>query len=80
MAILQIDLPDEVLKDVDQTEVQSLAKEALLVKLYDLGHISSGKAAAMLGVSRREFLDLLGRYNVSYFDETMNVAAEAQHG
>jgi predicted HTH domain antitoxin len=41
--------------------------------------ISSGRAAELLSISRREFLDLLGRYGVSEFDETMDVAAEAGH-
>ena len=39
-------------------------REALVVRLYDLGKLSSGQAARLLGLSRWEFLDLLGRYNV----------------
>jgi len=42
-----------------------------------------GDRVAGLGlgtVTRREFLDLLGHYNVSEFDDTMDVAAEAMHG
>ena len=62
------------------TEIQSLAREALLVKLFDLGEISSGWAAEVLGISRREFLDLLGQYGVSSFDEQVDLAAEVRHG
>ncbi len=79
MATLQIDLPDELVAVLNETDVQAI-REAALVKLYDLGRISSGKASRILGISRREFLDLLGRYGVSEFDESMDVAAEARIG
>ncbi len=79
MATLQIDLPDELVAVLNETDVQAV-HEAALVKLYDLGRISSGKAARILGISRREFVDLLGRYGISEFDERMDVAAEARIG
>ena len=58
----------------------ALAREALVVRLYDLGKLSSGQAARVLGLTRWEFLDLLDRYNVSLYDETADVAAEARRG
>ena len=81
MTVLQIEYPEELLDQADQTKeaLEDLAREALLVRLYDLGKISSGRAAELLSISRREFLDLLGRYNISCFDETMDVVAEAGH-
>ena len=81
MTVLQIEYPAELLDQAGQTKeaLENLAREALLVRLYGQGTISSGKAAELLGISRRAFLDLLGQYNVSYFDETMDVAAEAAH-
>jgi len=42
-------------------------KTSSLVKLYELGKVSSGVAAKVLGLSRIEFLDLLPRYNVTVF-------------
>jgi len=45
-------------------------KMAALVKLYELGKISSGKAAKLLGMSRIEFLDLLGKYKVQIGPDT----------
>lgn len=48
------------------------------MRLYDLGEISSGQAAAILGIARREFLDLLGAYHVSIFDEDVDLVAELQ--
>jgi len=35
-----------------------------VVKLYELGRLSSGVAAKALGLSRVDFLDLLARYEV----------------
>ncbi len=79
MAQLQLELPDELVASLSSGDVAAV-REAALVKLYDLGRISSGKAARLSGISRRAFLDLLGRYGVSEFDETMDVAAEASIG
>ncbi len=42
-------------------------KASALVKLYELGKVSSGVAAKVLGISRIEFLDLLAEYKVSVF-------------
>jgi hypothetical protein len=79
MTTLQIDYPDELLTlaGASPDTLAALAREALVVRLYDQGKLSSGQAARLLGLTRWEFLDLLGRYNVSVFDETMDVAAEA---
>jgi len=81
MATIQIELPDEILNLPDQSEetLRMLAREALLVRLYDQGIVTTGWAAQALGISRREFLDVLGRYGVSEFDEQMHVGAEAEH-
>ena len=38
-----------------------------LVKLYELGKISSGMAAKILNISRLDFLAILSFYNTSYF-------------
>lgn len=40
-------------------------KTASLVKLFELGKVSSGTAAKALGINRLEFLDLLVKYKVS---------------
>jgi Uncharacterised protein family (UPF0175) len=73
---LHVDLPD-ALAGKDARELSALALEALVVRLYALGELSSGEGAEALGIARREFLDLLGRYNVSIFDDTMDVRREA---
>lgn len=40
-------------------------KISSLVKLYELGKLSSGTAAKVLGISRIDFLDILAKYKVS---------------
>lgn len=38
------------------------------LKMFELGKISSGKAAELPGMSRIEFFDVCGRYRVSIFN------------
>lgn len=40
-------------------------KQAAMVKWYELGKISQSKGAEMCGVSRAEFLRILGEHKVS---------------
>jgi predicted HTH domain antitoxin len=48
-------------------EFKNEMKALSLIKLYELGKVSSGIAAGLLDMTRTEFLELLGRYEVSYF-------------
>jgi len=45
-------------------------KISALVKLFEIGKISSGTAAKALGLTRTEFLDKLSNYKVSIFSYT----------
>ena len=82
MPTIQIECPDDLLGLPGQTkaDLEKLALEAFVVRLYELGQISSGRGASLLHLSRREFLDLLGRYGVSVFDEQVDLEAEASRG
>ncbi len=70
--ILEIQYPDDLLNGIDEPHLRTLAREALYAKLYEQGIISSGRAAELLGITRWDFLDLLGRYGVSYFDDAID--------
>ncbi len=59
MQILQIQLPDFI--NIDTQEIQML----LASKLYEKGVLSVGQAAQMAGLSKRTFMELLERYQVS---------------
>ncbi len=67
--ILNIKYSDDVLLSLKESkeEFEEEAKYLLALKLYELGKISSGKAAKIAGLSRVAFLMRLGRYKVSPF-------------
>lgn len=70
--MLHVPIPtDLVNEETPKPALEALAREALLVRLYDQGRIGSGKAAKVMGISRREFLLLLDQYGVSWFDDNM---------
>lgn len=58
---IQIDLPEDL--KLSQFEVSAF----LAVKLFEEGLISSGQGAEIVGVSKRDFIELLGKYKVSIF-------------
>lgn len=56
--------PESVLQ-ADNTDADTFARELCVlaaVKLYELGRLSSGRAAELAGMSRVEFMMNLGRY------------------
>jgi predicted HTH domain antitoxin len=76
---LRLQVPEQ-LTGKSQQQLEALAFEALVVRLYALGELSSGEGAKLLGLTRREFLDLLGQYNVSLFDDEIDLKKEADYG
>lgn len=50
----------------EELEAQILLMAAL--KMFELGKLSSGKAAELAGLSRVEFFEACGRYHVSIFN------------
>ena len=79
---LHIELPDDLrnIVSLDEEQLAGLAREALLVRLYERGELSSGKAAQLLNLTRREFLARLADYGVSSFDDDVDFSAEMKHG
>jgi predicted HTH domain antitoxin len=61
-----VDIPERVLL-AEKVDEATFARELLVlaaVKLYELGRLSSGRAAELAGMPRVEFLLSLGRYQV----------------
>ncbi len=75
---LNLQVPER-LTEKNQQQLEALAFEALVVRLYALGELSSGEGAMLLGMTRREFLDLLNQYNVSLFDDEIDFKKEASY-
>ncbi|MCB1032224.1 MAG: UPF0175 family protein [Acidobacteria bacterium] len=46
-------------------EFEAEARLLLAVKLYELGRLTTGRAAELAGVGRVEFMFLLGRFGLS---------------
>jgi predicted HTH domain antitoxin len=69
-----IDVPEKILL-AEKTDEATFAREVRLLaalKLYELGRLSSGRAAELAGMSRVEFLLELGRYQVFPFESELS--------
>jgi predicted HTH domain antitoxin len=66
ITVLYPDSLAELLK-MGKHEFEKEMRILSLVKLYETGKISSGMAASIVGMSRLDFLEKLGDYQVSIF-------------
>ncbi len=65
MRSIQLTIPDEIeLKEFDFTMI-------VATKLYEDGLLSAGQAAQMTGLSKRAFIEILGKYGVSLFSQSI---------
>ncbi|MBP6582316.1 MAG: UPF0175 family protein [Chromatiaceae bacterium] len=69
---LAFDIDPSVLASVrrDPEEFLRELRLAAAVKWYELERVSQGRAAEIAGVSRAEFIDALGKYGVTPFQQT----------
>ncbi|HIE01447.1 MAG: UPF0175 family protein [Candidatus Parabeggiatoa sp.] len=72
MQTIAIQLPEEPLISLKETPVTFAHEMKILaaVKLFELGRLSSARAAQLAGMSRVAFLMNIGRYQVSPFSLT----------
>lgn len=70
MKELTLTYPDDLEQSVQLTADEMAAQIRLMaaLKMFELGKLSSGKAAELAGMSRVEFLDACGRYRVPVFN------------
>ena len=62
MQTMTVELPDQM-TDVDEKEVRMI----VAAKLFEQGKLSSGRAAEVVGITKREFIETVGKYGVSIF-------------
>ena len=64
--MLTIDYPEGLEKAVSTTRQELEAQIRLMaaLKMFELGKLSSSKAAQLAGISRVEFFEMCGRYQV----------------
>lgn len=65
METLTINIPEQI--DTKTFDVQTY----LAAKLYEDAILSAGQAAEVAGISKRDFIEILGRYGVSAFGESI---------
>lgn len=63
MKKLILEIPNNL--DLDSKEAAML----LAGKLYEQGRLSLGQAAGLAGYSKRTFMELLGNYKISVFNQ-----------
>ena len=67
---IDISIPETI--TISEHEVRM----TLASQLFDRGLISSGQGAAIVGISKRAFIELLGKYNISPFQYTIDEILE----
>jgi predicted HTH domain antitoxin len=66
---LQVTLPKKLLAyGLGKEDVNREVGKWLVFSLFRAARVSSGKAASLLGMTRRDFLELLDREGIAYFD------------
>ena len=83
MVQMTIELPQDVFSALRQ-EPNEFVRElrlAAAVKWYELQQVSQAKAAEIAGISRADFIQVLGRFDVTPFQVTAEeLIAEALSG
>ena len=77
---ISIEYPDYLANSMrmNKSDFKEEIKISALVKLFEMGKISSGTAAKVLELTRIEFLELLATYNVGFLNDE-NLAEDLQN-
>jgi len=72
MKTISLELPESIFSALgkDKDEFTQELRLVAAVKWYELGQITQGQAAELAGLTRREFINILARYQVSPFQYT----------
>ena len=69
---------DEYLESIDisskiREKALQKAKEGYVMALLEVGEITSGRAAKILGVSRIKMIEMMNQWGISIFDEDQDL-------
>lgn len=81
MKAMTITYPDDLAEAVQLTEAELDAQLRLMaaLKMFELGKLSSGKAAELAGMTRVQFMEACGMYRVPIYNYSEEeVASELQ--
>jgi predicted HTH domain antitoxin len=69
---ISLNLPRDLLSvfNVPESQLSRQILELLALNLFQQRRISAGKGGEMLGISKWEFIQLLGQRQIAYFNET----------
>jgi predicted HTH domain antitoxin len=77
---ITIEVPEEAVRIFGDKNEKRFAREMAVVKWFDEGRISQGKAAELLEISRAELFDVLWRHKVSPIQVTPEELEEELKG
>jgi len=66
MKTIEVTVPDDL--EMNEYDFSMI----IAAKLYEDKKLSSGQAAAIVGLSKRTFIELLGKYGVSVFSNSID--------
>ena len=73
MTKVEFTIPVHSVNNTIREEAETKAKEAYVMTLLKHGEISSGKASELLKISSLDVIDLMSKYEISLFDDSMTL-------
>lgn len=73
MTKVEFTIPIHAVTDTIKQEAETKAKEAYVMTLLKYGEISTGKASQLLGISRLDVIELMSKYEISIFDDSISL-------
>lgn len=72
MVNLEVSLPKELFLGMGITKSKAAEemRNLMVLEMFKKGRISSGKAAELLGMRKRDFIELLDEEEIPFFDHT----------
>ncbi|VXD17388.1 conserved hypothetical protein [Planktothrix serta PCC 8927] len=75
---MALTITDEALENIqvsaeNREKALQKAKQGYVMALLEIGEISSGRAAKILGVSRLDMIEIMNKWGISIFDDSQEL-------